>query len=199
MKSIESDTRLKVVTRKVRLDGIRPIMFDRYAGDNQTKLSWQQKIYLVPGTSTMCIPALNIVSSLTAINTMSFTKRLREPRKYQSICRAILSFTSIGPEYIPILRNGKPIEVGPTINDEHDPLSGLFLHRAVARLDKGIPNPKERPVLPLPWEIEFELSIFPNKEVKETDIQDIIEGGGLALGMGTWRGVFGKFVVSVWE
>ena len=37
--STTSDTRLNVITRRVRLRGLTPIMFDRYAGDNQTKLT----------------------------------------------------------------------------------------------------------------------------------------------------------------
>lgn len=39
-KSIKSDTRLEVTKRTVTLKGLTPIMFDRYAGDNNTKLEW---------------------------------------------------------------------------------------------------------------------------------------------------------------
>jgi hypothetical protein len=66
-------------------------------------------------------------------------------------------------------------------------------------LDKGIPNPKERPVLPLPWEIEFDLTIYPNKEVKEMEIKNLLSEGGMAIGLGTFRGVFGKFVIDKWQ
>lgn len=67
----KSDTRLNVVTRRVKLRGITPIMFDRYAGDNQTKLTWDQKIYLRPNTNQLVLPALNIISFFTAHNTNS--------------------------------------------------------------------------------------------------------------------------------
>jgi len=30
-------------------------------------------------------------------------------------------------------------------------------------------------------------------------VLNLIEGGGLALGIGTWRGVFGKFRIASWE
>ena len=76
--------------------------------------------------------------------------------------------------------------------------SGCYIHRAVARLDKGIPNPKERPVIPAPWEITFDFLIYPNKEIKEVEIQNLFEDGGRALGLGTFRGVFGKFYVKEW-
>lgn len=192
-----------MVKRKVRLVGLKEIMFDRFAGDLDTKLDWTQKIYIIPGTQTLCLPVINVVSFLTAHNTNSAPKRLRDVRKYKSIANAILSFTDISgpdesPNDLPFLKNNKPIQVG-DFNDAVDPLSGLWLHRAVARLDKGIPNPKERPVLPLPWELEFTLLIRPNKEIKEQEIKNLIEEGGVAIGLGTWRGIYGKFFVDKWE
>lgn len=198
-----SDTRLNVITRRVVLNGITPIMFDRYAGDNQTRLEWSQKIYLKPGTSELSLPTLNIVSFFTAHNTNSAPKRLRDKRLYKGICNAILSFVNItaangDTEFIPIMRDGKPITVG-TFGDSKDEESGMYLHRAVARLDKGIPNPKERPVLPLPWSIEFDLTIYPNREIKEQEIKNLLSEGGMAIGLGTFRGVFGKFVIAKWE
>jgi len=198
-----SDTRLNIVQRRIKLKGVTPMMFDRYAGDNQTKLEWHQKIYLRPGTQNLCLPTLNLVSFFTAHNTNSAPKRLRDKRVYKSICNAILSFVNItatdgNAENILIHRDGKPIEVG-TFTDRIDDTSGIYLHRAVARLDKGIPNPKERPVLPCPWELEFDLTIYPNKEIKEQEIKNLLKEGGMAIGLGTFRGVFGKFEVVSWE
>ena len=203
MKATTSDTRLETITRRVVLSGLTEIMFDRYAGDNKTKLSWNQKIYLQPGTNVLAIPTTNIASFLSAHNTNSAPKRLRDKRQYKDIANSCLSFTMIRgstdcPGYIPFLREGKVVLVG-DFGEDHDPLSGLYLHRSVARLDKGIPNPKERPVLPLPWEIDFTLQIFPNKEIKEQEIKNLFEEGGLAIGLGTFRGVFGKFAVTTWS
>ena len=200
--AVASDTRLNVITRRVRLVGQTPIMFDRYAGDNNTRLEWHQKLYLRSGTSLLSLPTLNIVSFFTAHNTNSAPKRLRDKRIYKGICNAILSFVSItaadgDPESILFLRDGKPIEVG-TFGDRMDEKSGVFLHRAVARLDKGIPNPKERPVLPLPWALEFDLTIYPNKEIKEQEIKNLLAEGGQAIGLGTFRGVYGKFLIDSW-
>ena len=55
---------------------------------------------------------------------------------------------------------------------------------AKARLDKGIPNPKVRPVLPMPWSLNLTLSIFPNREIKEQEIQNLFEEGGRLLALG---------------
>jgi hypothetical protein len=178
-------------------------MFDRYAGDNKTQLAWHQKIYLVRNTNFLCLPAINIGSFLSAHNTNSAPKRLRDKRQYKDIANACLSFVQVrgdkdSPTDIRFLRDGEPIQVG-KFGDDRDELSGLYLHRAVARLDKGIPNPKERPVLPLPWSLRFELSIFPNQEIKEQEVKNLFAEGGLAIGLGTFRGVFGKFEISQWD
>ena len=201
--SVESKARIESVVREVTLTGLKALMFDRYPGDNSTKLEWWQKIYLIPDTSVLAMPVANISSLLTAHNTNSAPKRLRDARKFKGIANAILSYVDIEGEngedtYIPILRDGTPIEVG-KFDAQIDPKSGIYLHRAVARLDKGIPNPKERPVLPRPWELRFRLSIRPNREIKEQEIKNLIEEAGLAIGLGTFRGVFGKFQVSAWE
>jgi hypothetical protein len=201
--STSSDTRTKTTERTVCLRGITPIMFDRYPGDNNTKLDWWQKVYLRPGSNVVCLPTMNIVSFFSSHNTNSAPKRLRDKRKYKDIANACLSFVMIRPmddsdgDMIPLLRNGKPIEMG-TPEVDHDKKSGMRLHRAVARLDKGIPNPKERPMLPCPWEIRFRIQILPNREIKEQEIRNLMDEGGMAIGLGTFRGVFGKFEITEW-
>ena len=201
--AVKSDTRLDVVERKVRLAGKTDVMFDRYAGDNKTVLDWTQKIYLVPGSSVLCLPATNIISFLSSHNTNSAPKRLRDARQFKKIANACLSFVTIqamGKEkdYIPFTREGKEIRAG-KFGDRKDETSGIYLDRRVARLDKGIPNAKERPVLPMPWELSFTLSIFPNNEIKEQEIMNLFVEGGIAIGLGTFRGVYGKFQVAQWE
>ncbi len=201
--SLTSDTRLQTIERVVTVKGIRPMMFDRYAGDNDTKLAWHEKIYLIPETNILCLPAININSFFTAQNTPSAPKRLRDKRKYKDICNAISSFVIFEgpeeyPEYVPIMRDGEPIRVG-TFDDDKDEESGLVLHRSVARLDKGIPNPKERPMLPLEWYLTFNITIFKNNAIKEAEIRNLLIEGGLAIGFGTYRGTFGKFLVESWE
>jgi hypothetical protein len=198
-----SDTRLQTVTRQVTLTGLSDIMFDRFSGDFKTQLAWDQKIYLIPETDVLCLPIINIVSALSSHNTNSFPKRLRDARQFKKIANACLSFTQVtgdkqNPEYIPFARNGEAITVG-KFGEAKDEKSGIYLARHVARLDKGIPNPKERPVLPLPWELSFQFSIFPNNEIKEQEIINLFTEGGYAIGLGTFRGVYGKFEVSKWE
>lgn len=197
-----SDTRIKKIERTICFEGINDVMFDRYPGDNSTKLEWHQKVYLKPGTSQISLPAMNIVSLLSSHNTNSAPKRLRDKRKYKDIANACLSFVIVsavdGGQYIPFTRKGEIINLG-TPEADHDKTSGLYLHRAVARLDKGIPNPKERPTLPTPWELRFKIAILPNQEIKEQEIKNLLNEAGLAIGIGTFRGVFGKYQISEWD
>ena len=198
-----SDARLEMIERQVELVGLTDIMFDRYAGDNNTKLTWDQKIYQIPGSNQLVLPSENVMSFLSAHNTNSAPKRLRDVRKYKAICNACLSFVQVlgpdeHPQFLPFTREGEPIKVG-AFGDDRDETSGLYLHRSVARLGNGITNPKERPTLPLPWTLNFTLRIFPNKEIKEQEIKNLFEEGGLAIGLGTFRGVYGKFIVNKWE
>jgi hypothetical protein len=190
-----------IVTRKITLTGMTDIMFDRYAGDNNTKLEPNQKLYVSPiDSATIGIPAVNIMSLLSAHNTNSAPKRLRDKRKYKDIANACLSYVSISPTFIPLMRDGKPIKFGSfDSKTETDSLSGCYIHRSVARLDKGIPNPKVRPVIPVPWSLTFQIQIFPNKEIKEQEILNLISEAGIAIGLGTFRGVFGKYSVTGWD
>lgn len=199
MATVKINKPTDIINRKVELCGTTDIMFDRYAGDNSTKLEPWQKLYFQPGNSKIIgLPALNIMSFLSAHNTNSAPKRLRDSRKFKNIANACLSFVTITPAFIPLLRDGQPIVFG-KLEGDSDPLSGIYVHRAVARLDKGIPNSKERPVLPLGWSLQFNFQLVPNKEIQEQEILNLFEDGGRALGLGTFRGVFGKFIVNTWE
>jgi hypothetical protein len=198
MSRVKDTNRVDIITRTVVLEGIQDVMFDRYAGDNTTQLEPWQKLYFAPDGQTLVLPALNLLSFLSAHNTNSAPKRLLDKRKFKDVANGCLSFVTISPTQIAFLRNGKPIQFG-KFDKDVDPQSGVYVHRSVARLDKGIPNPKVRPVLPLPWSLEFTLTLYPNKEVNEQQVMNLIEGGGLALGIGTFRGVYGKFRIQSWE
>jgi hypothetical protein len=190
---------IDVIEREVTLTGTKEIMFDRYPGDNVTMLEPHQKFYFESENSKVIgLPAINILSFLTAHNTNSAPKRLRDKRKYKDIANACASFVEIVEQFVPLLRGGKPIVFGAFVNDK-DALSGAYVYHHVARLEKGVPNVKHRPVLPVPWEVKFTLRLLPNREIKEVEIRNLFEEGGRAIGLGTWRGLFGKFEVAAWK
>lgn len=180
---------MKTIKRKVILKGITPIMFDRYGGNNDEQLPPMKKAYY-SSEGNLVFPALNVTSFLSSQNTESAPQRV-VGKKWKTVAKAALSFVQISPFEIPILREGKPV----TEND-------LVIMKHVARVKKGnlsVPNPKERPVLGLPWSIEFDITLWETNELSESVLQRLFEVGGLAIGIGTFRGVFGKFVVDKWE
>jgi hypothetical protein len=184
---------VKISKFLVRLVGITPIMFDRYAGSNEEQLPWRDKVYLSSiDKKSLILPAKNLSSFLSAQNTASAPQRVMG-KKWKSVAAAALSYVTISPVEIPFLRKGEPL------NLEN---SGIFEDKSVARIKKGqltIPNPKSRPVLPMDWEIAFEISLFDNKDLTDNILRQLFDVGGIAIGMGTFRGVYGKFIVDKWE
>jgi hypothetical protein len=148
------------------------------------------KVYTSKGF--LVLPSTNILSFLSAQNTESAPQRVIG-RGYKEVCKAALSFVTIEPMEIPFLREGKPIAA-----EE----SNLKIHHAIAKIMKGklaIPNPKERPMLETPWELTFKLTLLETPELNEVLLKRLFELGGLAIGIGTFRGVLGKFKVTEWS
>jgi hypothetical protein len=181
----------KNITKEVTLIGVTPILFDRYAGDNKTQLAPEQKLYL--SGQNVCLPAMNVISFLTAQNTESAPKMLLDKREYKTVASALLASVTITPFLIPFLREGKPIKFGGSFVDDVDQTSGLHLMYHVARLDKGIPNPKVRPALDVPWQLKFKMTILPHPDLNEDLIENLFVDGGARLGLGTFRKMYGKF------
>lgn len=181
---------MKEIKRKITLCGLTPILFDRYAGNNREQLAISDKAYFEDGC--MVLPSTNILSFLSAQNTESAPQRV-VGRGWKVVAKSAQSYVQIQPFMISFTRNGKPIT-----KENAD----LKVHYAVARIMKGklaIPNPKERPMLETPWELSFELSLLETQDLNENLLKKLFELGGVAIGLGTFRGVFGKFKVSSWE
>jgi hypothetical protein len=181
---------MKTITRNVTLTGLTPILFDRYSGNNKEQLAVMDKIYQDDGR--LVLPSTNLLSFLSAQNTESAPQRVIG-RGYKEVCKAALSFVTVEPFNIPFTREGKILIVEK---------AGITIHYAVAKMMKGklaIPNPKERPMLNTPWELQFKLTLLETPELNEVLLKKLFEKGGLAIGLGTFRGVFGKFKVTVWD
>lgn len=177
--------------RKITLTGLTPILFDRYSGNNKEQLAPMDKIY-TDENNVLVLPSLNIMSFLSAQNTESAPQRIIG-RGYKEVAKAALSFVNINPFYIPFTKNGKLLK-----KEE----ANIKIVQHVAKIMKGklaVPNPKERPMLDLPWELSFDLELTETPELNETLLKKLFEKGGLAIGLGTFRGVFGKFKLTQWD
>lgn len=174
---------------RVQLSGVRPLMFDRYAGDNNTQLAPEEKMYLSEDRR-LIMPAVNLYSLLAAENTKSVCRQFFG-KNGKNIALGIASYTLIEPFEIPILADGEPIYFTGW-NDQ------IFIHRSVARLAKGVPNPKVRPTLKTPWSLDFEVHYQENKFCTLENLRQCFSMGG-TLGMGTFRPFFGRYELVGWS
>ena len=182
---------IEIQTINVQLSGLRPLMFDRYAGDNNTSLPVAEKMYL-DENKRLTMPAVNLYSLLCAENTKSVCRQFFG-KNGKTIGLGIASYTTIEPFYIPILRDGDPL-----VFTGFNAASGISVHRSVARVKGGIPNPKERPVIACPWSIEFSILYQENKHCTLENLRQALSMGG-TLGIGTFRPFFGRYELTRFE
>jgi len=184
---------MKTTTRQVTLTGITPIMFDKYLSMNGQEVAPEQKFYLAQDGESLMFPSANISSFLSADLTESATKRVIG-KKWRGVAKAALSYVDISPVEIPIKRDGVQL----TLDN-----SNYLIDKRVARVKKTggliVPSEKVRPVLTTPWEMTFTITLFENADLNEPTLRRIFEEGGISIGLGTFRGVFGKFKVSEWK
>jgi hypothetical protein len=191
----------KEVKLKLKIVGKKDMMFDRYAGSKTIRLNTREKLYL-GNDDTVHLPVENIKSFLSAQNTESATKRYFPSKEGKKKSAAMASFVDINgtdstrPSEILITRNGEPIKVPQTLANDRKEGGEIYVHESVARLPKGIPNEKVRPVIPTPWEAEMFVTIYPNQEITDKEVVEVFRCGGRALGFGTFRGTYGKFEVT---
>jgi len=173
---------------QVSLTGIRPIMFDRFVS-MKTQLTAMDKVYSKDGN--LVFPAINIMSFLSAENTESAPKRIIG-KTWKTICKAALSFVNINPLEINFLNNGKKIPV------DSEQITVVHDKAIVKKGQLAIPSEKERPLLALPWALDFEIQLFQNNDLNDAILKRLFDEGGITIGFGTYRGIYGKFEVTKW-
>ncbi len=177
---------MSALTLKIRLSGLRPLMFDRYPGDNSTQLPVAEKMYL-DEDHRLILPSINLYSLLCSENTKSVTK-LFFGKLGRTVALGISSYTTIDPFDIPIRDEKEHIQFT-------DFGGQITKHKAVARLAKGVPNPKERPLIKCPWNLEFDMEYQENKYCTLENLRQAFVMGG-TLGLGTFRPFFGRYEVT---
>lgn len=180
----------ETTTLRCQLVGIRPIMFDRYPGDNKTKLEPLDKLY-TNERGNCCIPVLSVFSLLAAQNTPSVAKRFwgKQGRDVATGIMAFCNIVATGDD--PMMAEIKDEQGKPFTKDDQR----IKIVRHVARLKNGIPNPTTRPFIPTGWNIELEFELSPNEFVSVPTLKKMVEQGG-TLGIGSFRPIFGRYVVE---
>lgn len=180
---------MKKIKIEAGLTGTRPIMFDRFES-MKTELTPLDKVYAEDGF--LYLPSKNIMSFLGASNTESAPKRIMG-KKWKTIAKAALSFVNIIDDKIFFIGDNGKIK-----KDSNQ----IYIDSDKAIVMKGslaIPSPKERPVLKLPWGLNFKIELFDNVDLNEAILRRLFDEGGITIGLGTFRGVYGKFELTKWE
>lgn len=178
----------------VRLSGLRPIMFDRYAGDNKTQLSTEDRMYL-DDKQRLVVPAINLFSLLCAENTKSVARigPKNEAAARREVAMGIAGYVSIDPFDVPLIGpDGKQIVWAGKWTKQ------IYVHEAVARVKGGIPNPKVRPTVAMPWHLDFTVEYVDNEGCSLGNLKQVLTVGG-SIGLGTFRPFFGRYALTKFE
>lgn len=136
------------------------------------------------------MPAINIMSLLCAENTKSVCRQFFG-KNGKTIALGIASYCNIEPFEIPVVDDNGPI----IFNGWNEQ---IYIHKAVARLKGGIPNPKERPTVALPWEVSFTVEYVQNTYCTLENLRQALAMGG-TLGLGSFRPFFGRYELVAFE
>jgi hypothetical protein len=112
-------------------------------------------------------------------------------RNWKKIGKSIMSFLNFKTLEIPLMLGAKQAQV-----------KDLTEHRSKAIIKKGslsIPHPLSRPMLDATWSLEWSMDLIKNTEVSSNTLKQIFEQGGLQVGFGSYRGLYGKFKIVKWE
>jgi len=180
-------------------NGLAPIMFQRYI-DNEEGHPPQELLYL-DDDRNVCIPSLNLQSFFgSAESGRGCAGTFPPATQRKNMIRAVGSYLQVEPLMIPVLRDGKPVRFGNFGPDLQDSVSGIraVTHKALVKHGKLlIPQKRTRPLLSLPWSVEFTLCVIviDGKEgITGNLLQLWWQRGGFEIGLGAFRPMFGRFL-----
>ena len=179
----------------VQSKGLAPIKFDRFFDQSKTQRAPAEKLYLADGI--VVLPIDNIWAFLTCQRTGC--ARVFEGKSWMDYYRACQSFVRINPldsSPIPFCdEKKKPIKF-----DNFEKLTYSFATNVLVGTGKNISrNTITRPVLRLPWNISFIISLFENEVITAQKIEEWFRVGGMVIGWGNGRPKFGRFEIVKWD
>lgn len=186
---------MEVTKIRVVLEGLSDIMFDRFIDHSQEVRPPEQKIYLNE-KGEVVLPAENMSAFYFGENPSGCAKWF-EGKKGKDYIRMGMSHVFFGPTLLPFQVDGKPIAFNGFEN-------GRFsIYWASGRTKKGTLSIKQemkaRPLMKLPWELEFLATIIKNSYIDETKLHNWTLMGGMQIAVGTYRPRFGRFGIKSWE
>lgn len=208
---------MKVFKIDVTLEGLSDIMFDRFIDHSKDKRPPEQKFYLVEGNQ-LVIPAENLWSFYTRQKHPVGCIKKCEQRTAGNFLSYFESHASIHPTILPFTRGEQSIifdgfngESTDIVKSEIDKKSKKIKHGSSFYVHRGNPVNKlsgggiikmetiERPVLLLPWQTSFCLSLIENEMIDDTKLLNWTAKGGLLVALGAYKPRFGRFMVTQWD
>jgi len=181
---------MNIKSISVILNGLSPLMFDAFRG--QEEIPPERKIYLAKDGRSVILPASNIVGFLTTKKTVSCLRAFTNSKDWKIKGPEIIGSVSVDPISIPFTDGGEPI-----VFDDWD--DKIYLDERMAMPSTTARVIARRPVMELPWELDFTLHICETEFVTEERMRDWFERGGLMVGLCAYRPLFGRFEVSGWS
>jgi len=178
----------------IALSGLADIMFDRFFDHSKEVRPPDQKLYLreaPSGDNELVFPAGNIHAFLFNDKPPGCAKMFegRQSRQYMSWGGGHIF---LEPPLIPILADNKKV-CFKGFNEQ------IYVYSSSPRTN-GIKQPEiHRPVLKLPWEMKFKIRLIKNPKIDSPKLRNWFDMGGLQMGLGNHRPLYGRFMVTKWE
>lgn len=187
---------MKIEKINIRLDGVAPLMFDRFIDHSKEDRPAEQKFYLI-GENDIVIPSENIMSFIVGNDPPGCAKAF-EGKKGKDYIRMAQSHISIDTLNIPITRDDKPLRF-----KGFSEKKGITKYMAAGRTKSGTMSIKQeikpRPLIHCPWEMSFSLNLVENPLIDNTKLFNWFIKGGILMALGTFRPRFGRFEVVGWS
>lgn len=185
----------QIIRLNVGLSGLSQIMFDRFIDHSKEVRPPEQKLYLTKD-KVVVLPSENVNAFLFSENPPGCAKAF-EAKGGKEFIRLGQSHVVIQPSIIPFTSNGKKV----IFKEFDDKTFSIF--EAAPRTKQGSLSIKQetkfRPVLEMPWEIDFQIVLIKNEKLDGDKLKNWFDRGGIEIGLGTYRPRFGRFMVIKWE
>jgi len=183
--------------------GLADMQMDHYFGAAQDPNNLDDKMYL-DESGGLCMPAENILHMFYGTFYASAINLVEKKMEWKKAAWEAKALMFIEPNMVPILRDGEQvIHKGWKKTKSgrlHDPEAGIWLDDSLPRVKGGVvagDQGKLRPTLKKPWAMRFNIRVIEEEgsPVTVERIEKWLETGGMKIGIGTHRPVYGRFEV----
>ena len=192
---------MEVKKISVSVEGLSSVMFDKFYDHSNENRPPERKFYT---DNPVCLPVENIYSFLyrdaAPVGAVRFVEK-RKAKEYLAMGQAFMSIRQtmipfLDESYKPILFNGF---------GKFDSDSRFYVNdweAGITKMSGGKIIKQEarpRPVMKLPWNLEFEVMLFENDKVTPDKLLSWFQIGGLVIAIGTHRPQYGRFMIKKWK